>query len=285
MKKILLLLLIIISTVSVLCSPVIVRTVLDLVENCDLVIKGEIIKIDEDDSKVKIDNVYSFRDTAYIKIKSILKKNSQFSHNTETIKLIVPTKNVTSREDYSYLNSSNAFYKVGQDGIWILKDKGEYFKAYPSYSFQHYSKEKYIKLLCDIKQETLKFITDIRYDNLKEVKQDLELALIDINDSIFYYYQSNPILIATLYRRTEIMQDLIDYGFDVNFTNENNENALFLGVRGSRLELDIVETLLKNGINTTIINTKNESIYDSIDKMDNKEELMELFKKYGKEKD
>jgi hypothetical protein len=283
-QTLLIVFLIIVSTMSLFCSfghiPL-----FKYVDDCDLIIQGELVKIDSNTSVVTYGNVRSIRDTAYIKIKSIYKNNSQINCDAKIVKLIVPAKNRTTEDGLRHRNSNSIFYDIGQDGIWLLKAKGEYYTATHPNSFQEKSNEKYIKLLCNINAQTFQFLDNIRLYDLFENKLSLESSLIDINDSIFSYPESNPILYAVKRNRVDIIQDLIDYGFDVNFTNERNENALFLGVQRSRRGLDVVETLLKNGIETTLRNIKGESIYDRIDKMDNKEELIELFNKYKLEKE
>jgi hypothetical protein len=278
-KNLLIVVLFINSTISLLCIlpgyPL-----FDYVDRCDLIIQGELIRFDYKTSDEATENAHYVKNISYIKVNSILKNTSQFNCDADTVIVLMKEKNRHLWKGKTIALHDFIKYRVGQNGIWLLRAKGEFFTANNRKSFQNNSKEKYIKLLCDITPHTFQFLYNIRHNKFPKVKNSLKCSLIDVNDSIFYYPESNPILLASKESKSGILQDLIDYGFDVNFTNENNENALFLGVQRSRRGLDVVETLLKNGIETTLRNIKGDSIYDRIDKMDNKEELIELFNKY-----
>ncbi len=93
----------------------------DYVDRSDLIIQGEIIRIDQYSGEVTVENMMSVKDTAYILIQKIYKTNSEkTSLNENKIKLIIPAKNRTTNEGINIFSPQD-FYKVGQNGIWLLK--------------------------------------------------------------------------------------------------------------------------------------------------------------------
>ena len=254
--------------------------IFDYVDRSDLIIQGEIIRIDQYSGEVTVENMMSVRDTAYILIQKIYKTNSdKTSFNENEIKLIIPAKNRTTNSGLN-IYSPNSFYKVGLSGIWFLKEKDDSYYNFYNQSTKLSSKENLIQKLCEIDPQVIDFLNSVFYLNNSKVKQYFELAKINPNDSIYFYNETNPILIAVRQRKTNLIQVLIDYGFNLNLKNENDENALFIAVKRTINDLGIIEILLKNNIETDIINKEGVSIYDLVNKKKNKEEILELFQKH-----
>lgn len=252
----------------------------DYVDRSDLIIQGEIIRIDQYSGEVTVENMMSVKDTAYILIQKIFKTNSDKTSLSETkIKLIIPAKNRTLNNGINLFSPQN-FYKVGLSGLWLLKEKDGTYSALLNPTDQLNSKESLIQELCEINPNVINFLNSIFWLNKSKVNQYFELGEIDANDSIFYHNETNPLLIAVRQRKIDLIQNIIDYGFNLNFKNANNENALFIAVKRSTDDLGIIEILLKNDIETDIINKQDVSIYDLVNIKKNREEILELFQKY-----
>jgi Ankyrin repeats (many copies) len=284
-KNLLVFFLILNSITSLFCSWL-ESPLLIFVNSCDLIIQGELTQIDQHNEKVTIENSHSLRDTAYIFFKSVLKNDDQKNLNDGYIKLLIPAKNKTTDDGFGVTNHNDIFYKIGQNGIWLLIKKGDYYTAYNYLSFQQNSNENLIKDLCTMKPSINDFLTNFYHSNYSDVKQSLDLNLIDPADSIFNYEETNPVFIAVKHRKLDIIQDILDYGFNINYRNKNNENALFIAVRRAisryslNKDLEIIDVLLKKNIATDIVNKHNISIYDLLDKKTNKEKILKLFQKY-----
>lgn len=252
-------------------------------DRSDLIIQGELTHIDYYSGDVMVENINSMRDTAYIKINKIYKNSSDNTyHNQDSIKLLMPTKYGRTRAGFTISSFSSISYNVGQNGIWLLNKKDNTFYADNYQSFQTNSKDTLIRELCKIEPHVLEFLNGVFWSNISEVRQSLKLSMIDPTDSIFYYNETNPLFLAVRYRKYEIIQDIVDYGFNINFRNENNENALFIALSGLTDDLKIIEILLLNGIETKIINERGISIIDLINNSKNKEKILELFHKQKK---
>lgn len=270
--------------ISTLCSSY-TFPIFDYVDRSDLIIQGEIIHIDQYSGEVTVENMMSVKDTAYILIQKIFKTNSdKTSLNENDIKLIIPAKNRTTKDGINIYSpqifSNQNFYKIGRSGIWFLKEKdGSYYNFY-NQSTKLSSKGNLIQKLCKIDPQVLDFLNSVFWLNNSKVNHYFELANIDPTDSIYFYSETNPIFIAVRQRKNNLIQVLIDYGFNLNFKNENDENALFIAVKRLTDDLGIIEILLKNDIETDIMNKEGVSIYDLVHKKKNKEEILELFQKH-----
>ena len=279
-KRLLIHFIILISTSTLFCSSFEIP-LLDYINRCDLIIQGELTHIDHYTGEVTLENINSLRDTAYILINKVYKSKSDISNlSKENVKLILPPKNRTTKDGITMDNSAYIFYEVGQNGIWLLTERDNAYTANHYQALQSNSKDALIQKLCEIDPQIIDFLNSVSHLNNYRVKRYFKLAKINPNDSIFSYNETNPILIAVRQRKTNLIQLLIDYGFNLNFKNENGENALFIALKRSINDLGIIEILLKNNIETDIINKGGVSIYDLVNKKKNKEEILELFQKY-----
>ena len=279
-KSLLVFFLILFLTTILFCSSVSIP-LFDYVDRSDIVIQGILTHIDYYSGDVMIENINSMRDTAYIKINKIYKNNSDNTYqNQDSVKLLIPTKYGRTRAGFIISNFSSISHNIGKNGIWLLKEKDNAFYAGHHQAFQLNSKEELIQELCKIKPQVLKFLNGIFWSNISEVRQSLKSSMIDPTDSIFYYNETNPLLLTVRNRKYDLIQDIIDYGFNINFKNADNENALLIAIKSSTDDLDIIDILLKNNIETDILNKHGVSITDLVNRSKNKKEILELFQKY-----
>lgn len=68
---------------------------------------------------------------------------------------------------------------------------------------------------------------------------------------------NNILLVASAHGSKDVIEALIDMGFDINFTNYQNETALHVAIKSR--DLNTILSLLKHGIDTNI-NSKNGTV-------------------------
>jgi ankyrin repeat protein len=108
-----------------------------------------------------------------------------------------------------------------------------------------------------INTETHLLFEAIIYKNLYEI---LKLILEKGINPNTLHYDMTPLMIASYHRRYDMVQLLLEFKTDINYLNNNCENALFFACNSSynntKPNFEIINSLIKHKIN---INTKNNN--------------------------
>lgn len=75
---------------------------------------------------------------------------------------------------------------------------------------------------------------------------------------IDYIYEYNPFFLAVLNGFNYVISEFLNNGYDINFIDENNENALFTSLYSNNLLT--TKILIRNKININQININNENV-------------------------
>jgi len=292
---------ILIFIVYQLCASWIDIPLYKLVEQSELIVKGEIEFIKEHqgqipifdfsvrDEKAKV--LRSIVDTAYIKIEKIYKMNDTLRFILgDFVKIPTHSKNgikYIKGNDTIFVSIGNEIqYSVGQRGIWLLHHYRGMFNAdYPD-RFQPIENEKKIIEFCNLEVNSFRLFNAISEHNSNKVLSILAENCIDPEIPQFLNAEMNPINILTYHYgangeyKERILYALIEYGFDLNCKGVMGRTPLYNILIRKINNLDLLEFMIKNGADINIKSDSSISIRDLIDLHDRRDEILELIRKY-----